>query len=266
MSSLAGTTPPSHLERLLRRDRAIVGAALAVATALCWAWIIPMARDMYGAMDGPSAWMMTREWDAAHTLLLFAMWAVMMAGMMLPSAAPLLILYAGAARRQDPGQTGVPRVYALGGGYLLAWTAFSALATVLQRWLSEMLVLNPMMEIAATPVVAGLLAFAGLYQLTPLKARCLDACRSPLTFVMRERGRGPAAAFRLGMTHGLHCLGCCWALMLLLFAGGVMNLTVIAALTMVVLVEKLAPFGGYTSRALGVLLIAAAAWLGLNAS
>ena len=258
---IAGTPSPSQLERLLRRDRALVAAALVVATVLCWAWIVPMARDMYGAMDGPSAWMMTTEWDATHTLLLFAMWAVMMAGMMLPSAAPLLLLYAGAARRREPARTGVPRVYALGGGYLLVWTGFSAAATTLQRWLSEMLVLTPMMEIAATPVVAGLLAFAGIYQLTPLKARCLDACRSPLSFIMRERGHGAAAAFRLGVDHGLSCLGCCWALMLLLFAGGVMNLTVIAALTIIVLVEKAAPFGGYTSRALGVALIMASMWM-----
>ena len=220
-----------------------------------------MARDMYGAMDGPSAWMMTSEWDRTHTLLLFAMWAVMMAGMMLPSAAPMILLYAGVLRRKQPMRSHIPHVYALGAGYLLIWTGFSAAATIVQRWMSELLVLTPMMEPATPVLTAALVAVAGLYQLTPLKTRCLQSCRSPLSFIMRAYRPGGAGAFTMGVRHGLYCLGCCWALMLLLFAGGVMNLTVIAALTIVVLVEKVAPFGGVTSRVLGAGLLLLAGWI-----
>ena len=220
-----------------------------------------MARDMYGGMDGPSAWMMTRAWDATHTLLLLAMWIVMMAGMMLPSAAPMLLLYAGVLRRQEDSRPAIPRVYALGAGYLLVWTLFSVAATALQRVLSRILVITPMMETATPWAAAALLALAGLYQLTPLKSMCLQSCRSPLSFITHRWKSGASGAFRMGVEHGLYCLGCCWALMLLLFAGGVMNLYVIAGLTMLVLIEKVMPFGGLTSRAVGVGLIALAVWV-----
>lgn len=253
--------PRMSLERVLRHDRYVVGAALAVVTVLCWAWIYPMARDMYGAMDGPSAWMMTTRWDARHTLLLCAMWIVMMAGMMLPSAAPVLLLYAGALRRKQETGALVASVYALGAGYLLIWTLFSVAATALQRILSETFVLTPMMEPATPSLAAVVLLLAGVYQLTPLKSTCLQACRSPLSFLMQHWRPGASGAFRMGVKHGLYCLGCCWALMLLLFAGGVMNISVIAGLTMVVLFEKVAPFGGQTGRALGVGLIGLAVWL-----
>ena len=252
---------PTLLERVLRHDRAIVVATLALLTALAWAWIVPMARDMYGAMTGPSAWMMTTDWDAAHVLLLLAMWVVMMGGMMLPSAAPLLLLYGHTVRRRADATAAVRHVYALGAGYLLVWAGFSVAATALQRALSEWLLLTPMMETASTPVTAALLLLAGTYQLTPLKQGCLQLCRSPLSFVMRRWRPGAGGALRMGVEHGLYCLGCCWALMLLLFAGGVMNLTVIVALTFLVLIEKVAPFGEWTSRLSGVALLLLGAWL-----
>src|SRR5271169_6170108 len=123
----------TSVESLLLRDRLLVGAALVVAIALCWAWIVPMARDMYGSMKGASAWMMTDTWDMTHLALLFAMWAVMMAGMMLPSAAPALFLYGGVIRRSADAARAASHVYAYAGGYLVVWTAYSLLATVLQR-------------------------------------------------------------------------------------------------------------------------------------
>jgi predicted metal-binding membrane protein len=232
-------------------DRRLI-AGLAAVTLLCWLWIVPMSRDMYGAMSGPSAWMMTPTWDIAHVALLWAMWAVMMAGMMLPSATPLLLLYASVARGQS---SGTAAVYAMAAGYLLVWFAFSAGATLLQRTLSRLLLLSPMMEMS-TFAGAFVLLLAGVYQLTPLKTACLISCRSPLSFLMQSWRNGAAGAFRMGLHHGLYCLGCCWALMLLLFVGGVMNLYVIVALTVLVLLEKVAPFGVHTSRVVGVLLIA----------
>ena len=257
----AGPQPSTTLERVVRRDRAVLGAALATIVLLCWAWIVPMARDMYGAMTGPSAWMMTTHWDAPRVVLLCAMWIVMMIGMMLPSAAPLLLLYARIVRQRSADAPAVWRVYALAGGYLAAWTIFSLLATGLQLVLYRVLVLTPMMEMASATAVAGVLLLAGAYQLSPLKSMCLRSCRAPLSFVMQHWKPGTAGAFRMGVVHGAYCVGCCWALMLLLFAGGVMNLVVIAGLTILVLIEKIAPFGGGTSRATGVALIGLGVWM-----
>ncbi len=245
----------TSLESLLIRDRWLVVSALMVTTALCWAWIVPMGRDMYGNMDGPSAWMMTRQWDLAHLLLLFGMWAVMMIGMMLPSAAPTLLIYAGVIRKSPEAERASLHVYAFAIGYLLIWTVFSLLATVLQRLLACWLLLSPMME-SRGRLGGILLIVAGLYQLTPFKRTCLESCRSPAAFIAAHWRRGTTGAFRLGVAHGLFCLGCCWALMLLLFVGGVMNLWWIAALTIFVLLEKLAPLGVQGGRLSGLLIIA----------
>ncbi|MBL8199573.1 MAG: DUF2182 domain-containing protein [Chromatiales bacterium] len=249
------------LEFLLRREALSLGLVLLLVTGLCWLWIAALARDMYGAMSGPAAWMMSATWDARHLLLLWAMWAVMMAGMMLPAASPTLLLHVGAARAQGPATGAGVRVMALAGGYLLVWAVFSVGATLLQWLLATRGLLSPMMEPASPTLGAGLLAIAGLYQLTPLKHACLRACRSPLSFLLGRQQPGWRGAIRLGITHGVYCLGCCWALMLLLFAGGVMSQPVIAALTGWVLVEKLLPFGERSAWVSGVLLIATAGWL-----
>ena len=219
-----------------------------------------MARDMYGSMTGLSAWMMTPTWDAPHLFLLWLMWAVMMGAMMLPSAMPLLLLYDGALRRRAAAQHVPLHVYAMAAGYLLTWAAFSAGATGLQRVLSRLLVLNPMMEMPSSAAMGMTLLFAGAYQLTPWKGVCLRRCRSPLAFVMQRWRDGVAGALKMGVEHGAYCLGCCWALMLLLFAGGVMNLTVIIGLTALVLVEKVTPIGVQASRVVGGLMIAAGVW------
>jgi predicted metal-binding membrane protein len=248
------------LESLLIRDRWLTGAALVITIALCWAWIVQLARDMYGAMTGPSAWMMTDQWDFTHLALLFAMWVVMMAGMMLPSAAPAILLYAGVIRKSPGGGRATALVYAFAGGYLVVWTLFSLLATVLQRVLSNLLLLTPMMESGNRFFGGAVLIRAGLYQLTPFKRQCLAGCRSPAAFIAQHWRRGVAGGFRMGLIHGAECLGCCWALMLLLFTGGVMNLWWIGGLTVFVLVEKLAPLGAQTARVAGLILIALGLW------
>lgn len=250
----------TSFESLLLRDRWLIGGSLAVAIALCWAWIVPMARDMYGSMTGPSAWMMTDTWDFTHLALLFAMWAVMMAGMMLPSAAPTLLLYAGVVRKSPDGTSAPSHVYAFAAGYLLVWTAFSLAATVLQRLLAHWLLLSPMMEARGHVFGGILLMVAGVYQFTPFKRTCLESCRSPAAFIAQHWKRGVAGGFRLGAAHGLFCLGCCWTLMLLLFVGGVMNLWWIGALTIFVLLEKLAPLGAQGGRLSGLLIIAMGLW------
>jgi predicted metal-binding membrane protein len=232
-------------------------ALLVFLPLVAWVWIVAMARDMYGPMTGASAWMMTSTWDVPHLLLLWAMWAVMMTGMMLPSASPLVLLY-GAAARRSAGTTGAREICALAIGYVVVWTAFSLGATVLQRALARALVLSPMMEVTSPRAGALLLLVAGVYQLTPVKHACLRRCQSPLGFLLSRWRSGRTGAFRMGVEHGVSCVGCCWALMLLLFAGGVMNLTVIAALTAFVAFEKLAPTGVYGARISGVLLMATA--------
>ena len=245
----AGVKPFYNPPRM-RPSSARLIVPLAAVLIASWAWIVALARDMYGPMTGASAWMMTPVWDTPHLLLLFAMWAVMMIAMMLPSALPVVLL---------AGSTG--HAGFLAGGYLAAWAIFSVGATALQWALGTLAVLNPMMETASPEAGAALLAVAGIYQWTPLKDACLTACQAPMAFLMRRWRSGRGGAFRMGLEHGARCVGCCWALMLLLFAGGVMNLTVIVALTLFVAFEKLVPTGPWGPRLSGALLIAAAAWM-----
>jgi len=223
---------------------------LILVPLVCWAWIAIMARDMYGPMTGASAWTMTPRWDAPHLLLLWTMWAVMMIGMMLPSAAPLILL-AGSASRP----------YLLALGYAAVWASFSLLATALQWRLATQLILTPMMVVSSRGAGALLLLVAGLYQWTPFKRACLTTCQSPTAFVTQRWRSGPWGAFRMGVEHGAYCVGCCWALMLLLFVGGVMNLAVIGALTAFVAFEKLAPARAGSGRISGLALIAVALWM-----
>jgi predicted metal-binding membrane protein len=262
MTTLATSNerPATLLESALRHDRAPVIVLLVLLPLVSWIWIVVMARDMYGAMSGASAWMMTAVWDARHLMMLWAMWAVMMTGMMLPAASPVLLSYGVVARRSAPGMA-ARQIYSLAAGYLVVWSVFSLAATVLQRVLATLLLVSPMMEVTSSAAGATLLFIAGVYQLTPLKHACLTACRTPLGFLMSHWRTGSSGAFRMGLEHGAYCVGCCWALMLLLFAGGVMNLTVIIALTLFVAFEKLAPFGIYGARISGVLLIATGVWM-----
>ena len=252
---------PSLIEVALGHQQRTLALLLIGLPLACWAWVIAMARDMYGAMSGSSAWMMTATWDGPYLLLLWAMWAAMMAGMMLPTAAPLVLLYARAARQQVASNNAVGQIYGLVGGYALVWALFSVGATGLQWTLAIWQVLTPMMEPSTRAAAGVLLLVAGLYQLTPLKQTCLTSCRTPLAFLSARWRGGVGGAFRMGAEHGAECLGCCWALMLLLFAGGVMNLFVVAAFTAWVAVEKLAPFGAQSARISGALLLMAAGWM-----
>ena len=131
--STSSPTRRQPLERFAVHPRVLVVAGLLGATALCWAWIVPMARDMYGDMGGASAWMMrTGPWDAPYAAMMFAMWLAMMVGMMLPSAVPAALIFLATVRGGPTPQQAVARTYAFIGGYLLAWALFSALATWLQ--------------------------------------------------------------------------------------------------------------------------------------
>jgi predicted metal-binding membrane protein len=247
------------VKAVLESSRLATLALLVIVPIACWAWIVAMALDMYGPMTGPSAWMMTPVWDTRHVFLLWAMWSVMMIGMMLPTASGLILVYGAAARRQL-GSRALSRIYSLASGYLVVWILFSVAATAVQRLLASVLLLSPMMQLSMPGVSGGLLIAAGLYQFTPMKHVCLRACQSPMAILMTRWRDGAAGAFRLGIDHGVYCLGCCWALMLLLFVGGVMNLMVIAALTSVVALEKIGLFGVWGRRGTGIALVFLGAW------
>jgi predicted metal-binding membrane protein len=195
------------------------------------------------------------DWSWANWLAVFIMWAVMMAAMMLPTAMPVVSVFETLNRRRaEAGRT-----VAFVAGYLALWTAFAAAATGAQWALQTSGLLSPMI-VSMSPWLSGaLLAIAGAFQFTPLKHVCLRACRSPLGFLLTDWRDGLWGAAQMGIKHGLHCLGCCWALMALLFVGGAMNLLWIAALTLLVAMEKLAPKGDILAKALGAFMIGAGA-------
>ncbi len=262
------------LETVLRRDRAIVLAALAVLTALAWADLAWLAQDM--KMDGMDmtgfrsipagrGLMMPSDapWQPIEFFYVFAMWAVMMVGMMTPSVAPTILVYARVGRQAVAQNKPFAGSGWFAAGYLIAWTLFSLLATFLQWALERLALLTPMMESGSNVLGAIILILAGLYQWTPAKAACLSYCQAPLAFIMRHGGfRGdPRGALALGLRHGAYCIGCCWALMALLFVGGVMNLLWIAVLAILVLVEKAFPLGRIVARLAGSVFVAAGIWL-----
>jgi predicted metal-binding membrane protein len=257
------------LESVLRRDRGVAVAALAALTAIAWGYLLWLADDMrMGGMDmtgfrtvpaGRGLMMPVEEpWEAIELVFVFVMWAVMMVGMMTPSAAPMILLYVRVGRQAAAQRKPFAPAAWFAGGYLLAWCAF-ALAATLAHWaLERALLLTPMMESASRAFGGVVLIAAGLYQWTPLKDVCLRQCQAPWLFIQRHGGfrRDAAGALALGARHGSYCVGCCWMLMALLFVGGVMSVLWIAALTMLVLAEKVIPAGRLVSRASGLGLIA----------
>ena len=244
----------SLMHRALRRERVLVVTGLLVVIVLSWAYLLTGTGTMQemGDMLMP---MSSGPWDLGHALAMLAMWAVMMAAMMLPSAAPMILLYGSIARGRSAKGEEVPGSAVFAAGYTVVWAAFSVVAVALQFGLEAAALLSPMMETTSIVLTATLLIAAGVYQWTPLKQACLTRCRSPLEFVLTQWREGRRGALTMGVRHGAYCVGCCWLLMLLLFVGGVMNLMWIAGLAVYVLVEKLAPAGHWIGRAAGLLLI-----------
>ena len=260
MSSTKTAGPPAvaaPVRSLLSRDSLIVAAALAAAAVLAWGWLLqsPMAGggDMAGMSMGPA------PLSAAYILPAFAMWAIMMVAMMVPSAAPMILLHARIDKAPTRGaRTRNSLLFAL--SYLLVWTGFSAAAALAQALLVRAgLVSDMALSVGDRLIAAGLLLAAAAYELTAAKRLCLDKCQSPMLFILQYWKPGAAGAVRLGLSHGLFCLGCCWALMLLLFVGGVMNLAWVALLGIVVLGEKFAPPSWHAERIVAAVLFIAAA-------
>ncbi|WP_394175832.1 DUF2182 domain-containing protein [Thalassotalea litorea] len=194
-------------------------------------------------------------WQGSDIFLLFVMWAIMMAGMMLPSAAPVILLIDKInQKRLINRQSYTPTLFFIC-GYLLAWSSYSILVTLLQWWFHHLALLTPMMDSANHFFSAAILIIAGIYQFTPWKQQCLRFCRSPLAVISKGWQPGITGGLKLGFTHGSYCVGCCWFLMAILFVTGVMNLQWILILTLLVLIEKIAPKGIQFSKLIGAVLI-----------
>ena len=262
------------LEAVLRRDRAIVATAVFLLAVLAWAYVLWLAADMdMGGMDMSGFRMIpagmalitpaTAPWNATEFAFVFAMWSVMMVGMMTPSATPMILIYARVGRQA--AQQGKPLAASswFASGYLLAWIGFALVATFAQWALERGSLLTPTMA-AASAVLSGIvLIVAGFYQWTPLKDACLRQCQMPLQFIQHHGGfrHDAFSSLALGARHGAYCIGCCWVLMAILFVGGVMNVLWIVAVTIFVLVEKTVPVGRVISRVTGAGFFACGVWV-----
>jgi predicted metal-binding membrane protein len=250
------------LEAVLRRDRWVVVSALVAVIVVAWIWIVvgagtgmnAVAMTQMSGMPDMDMMMERAVWTPGYAALIFAMWWVMMVAMMLPSAAPMLLLFARANRAQKARDRPYVATGSFAAGYLAAWGGFSALAAGLQWGLEQFDLLGPMMTTTSYWLGGAILLAAGLWQLTPIKGVCLRHCRSPLSFIAQKWRPGRLGAFRMGIEHGSYCLGCCWFLMGLLFFGGIMNLFWIAGLAGFVLLEKTIPMGHWIGWIAGVVL------------
>lgn len=267
------------LVAVLRRDRAVVAACLFAIIISAWAYVWRLAADMeMGGMDmtgfrmipAGSGLMMPAmaPWQPIEFAFVFVMWAVMMIGMMTPSIAPLVLIYARVGRQAAAQQKPFAATAWLASGYLLAWISFSIVATIAQWAIEREGWLTSAMAGASNTFGGLTLIAAGLYQWTPLKDACLWQCQAPLQFIQRHGGfRGDAmGSLVLGVRHGIYCVGCCWVLMALLFVGGVMNVLWIAAIMVFVLIEKVIPAGRLVSRVSGAGLLAAGMWMIVSAA
>jgi predicted metal-binding membrane protein len=245
--------PVPLLEHTARNERWIVltGLALVAAAGLFATMRLGDMLMMPSAFVGGAI---------IYPLLLFVMWWTMMMAMMLPTAAPVILTFGAISRKFAEKGAPAPPLAVFVAGYAAIWTGFAVAAVTLQLLLSETIALSMMMAVTSTALGGGLLVAAGLYQMSPLKSACLRKCQTPMMFFARNWQKGYLGALRMGLSHGLYCLGCCWVLMGLLFYGGVMELRWIVGLALYVAVEKLIPAGNRLSRFSGILLIGWGAW------
>ena len=245
--------PDTLLQRAALNERRVVLGALVLVTALgLWATFRSGDVLMSAASPGPGT--------LAYAVLLFIMWWTMMLAMMLPSAVPAILTYGALSRKFAQNGAATAPLALFVAGYAAIWTGFSAATVVLQMSFHKFVPLTGMMAVTSTALGAALLIAAGLYQLSPLKQACLRNCQTPLMFFARNWRKGYGGALRMGLSHGLYCLGCCWVLMGLLFYGGVMELRWIVGLALYVAAEKLIPASTWLSRFTGILLIGWGVW------
>lgn len=248
------------LPRLLLRERVIILGAITGVAALAWLYLLQLGSGM-ADMKGMADMAMPQRWTTASFTLTFAMWAVMMVGMMLPGAAPMILTFAALHRRKAEAADRLIPALLFAAGYLLVWGGFSLAATLLQWALDRLALLSPMLNTTSGLLGGTLFLLAGIYQVTPLKQACLGRCQSPLGFLFTGWRDGWGGALRMGVQHGAYCLGCCWLLMALLFAVGVMNLLWVAAIALFVFAEKLLHGGVWIARLSGAAMILYGLWL-----
>ena len=259
--SPGGTPSTSTVSALAGRDRIVISTCLAVVIGLAWAYLVHLDRQMassmaYATKMAEMGMTMDRPWTAADVLFTWAMWAVMMVGMMAGTAAPVLFLFVASRRGRGDGHVW-SAASMFGFGYILVWVGFSAGAALVQWALHQAAMLSPAVAASSPRLGGAILLMAGAYQLTPFKGACLTQCRSPLGFLMTHWHDGNLGALRMGISHGSYCLGCCWAVMCVLFVVGVMNLVWVVALSIFVLVEKVGPAGIVVARVAGAIMILA---------
>lgn len=248
-------------EDAARRNQFFILACVTLITILAWACLFRLDHQMSTTIQddelmaamGMAA---DRAWTGRDAFFTFAMWSIMMIGMMVPTALPALLMFASAQTDQARKGSSISTLN-FGIGYITVWTAFSLGATLAQFGLHKVALLSATMSLSNPYVTGFVLIAAGGYQLTLWKAECLSHCRSPLGFLMTNWRNGAFGAFQMGLRHGIFCLGCCWALMCLLFAVGVMNLLWIAILTALVLIEKIGPAGVIVGRLAGTVMVIA---------
>ncbi|MEC7734352.1 MAG: DUF2182 domain-containing protein [Chloroflexota bacterium] len=235
------------------RDRIIVVIGLGVLTVVAWLYLINLPEDMDNTMGMSAAMPGVMPWHRADWISMFVMWGIMMMGMMLPTASPMILMFSTVNRQKKERGQSYAETGIFVSGYALIWILFSVGATVLNWLLHTNSLLSGMMGESTSNILGGvLLISAGIFQWTPIKKACLNKCRTPMGFLMTNWKDGRAGALRMGLEHGMFCLGCCWLIMALLFVLGVMNLIWIAALTVFVLIEKIAPKGDWISRIAGI--------------
>ena len=238
------------------RERTFVLSGLFLITALSWAYLWYLARD-------PLAMCMVNmdPWSISDLSAVFAMWTVMMVGMMVPSAFPMILAFARVNRSRRAKSVSYASTSTFVLGYVTAWTGFSIAATLAQEVLHSAALVSSM-GIGTSRIFGGLVLMAtGIFQWTPFKNACLRHCRSPIGYLLTEWRDGNRGAFQMGLNLGAHCVGCCWLLMALLFIAGVMNLWWIAAITAFVLLEKVVPAGLWIARASGIMLVLWGGWM-----
>jgi predicted metal-binding membrane protein len=232
----------------LHRERNVILAVLLILAAACWALLI-----WQSAMMNNQAMGLTMGMGAA---LFLAIWVVMMVAMMFPTAAPMILMFARVQRdKQRDGRAFVP-TWVFVSAYLLLWTLFGGLAYAGAAWAEELAQQAPWVMANAARIGGGVLVLAGLYQLTPLKRACLAKCRTPLDFVLSSWRDGYMGSFRMGLEHGVYCLGCCWLLFVIFFPLGMMNLAALALVTLLIFAEKSLPLGQRIAKLAALALIA----------
>lgn len=249
------------LKSILFRDRTVLLAGIASVSILGWLYLYHDAQTMHCMRMAEMAMPHMQSWGLQEFGVMFGMWTVMMIAMMLPSVAPMVLTFAAVnRRRRQQARPYVPTAVFLT-GYLAAWTIFSVLATFAQWLLHRAALLSAAMVITNAVLGGLLLVTAGIFQWTPLKRACLSHCRDPLAFLITQWREGHGGALRMGLSHGSYCIGCCWALMVLLFVAGVMNLAWVALISVFVLVEKVVPAAPMLTRTSGILFIGAGIWM-----